>query len=365
MNGLPDVIALIMLLSLVIYVVLGGADFGGGLWDLLARGPRAEAQRRLIDQAIAPVWEANHVWLILVVVLLFSGFPRAFAVAATALHVPLSLMLLGIVLRGSAFTFRHYGQGAGARSWGRVFAGASVFTPIFLGMTLGAVSAGEIRVRGGLVEGGSSVYWAPWIGWFPLSVGLLALALFAFLAAVYLCCEAGEAALQDDFRPPRARRGGGRGPGGAPRRSLGGGGGGALQGRALPCLVELAAAARHRRGGHRCAGGALLAALPARAGVRHRSGHAHRDVAGGWRSGPISSPRMSRSPARPRPRSRCAYSSARSCSARSCSCRRSSCCSACSSSDEAATRALRSLRRLAGPRARRRSRACAGGTRAG
>jgi cytochrome d ubiquinol oxidase subunit II len=200
MIGLPDVIALIMLLSLVIYVVLGGADFGGGLWDLLARGPRAEAQRRLIDQAIAPVWEANHVWLILVVVLLFSGFPRAFAAAATALHVPLSLMLLGIVLRGSAFTFRHYGQGAGARSWGRVFAGASVFTPIFLGMTLGAVSAGEIRVRGGLVEGGFSVYWAPWIGWFPLAVGLLTLALFAFLAAVYLCCETEEAALQDDFR---------------------------------------------------------------------------------------------------------------------------------------------------------------------
>lgn len=197
MNGLPDVIALIMLLSLVIYVLFGGADFGGGLWDLLARGPRAEAQRRLIDQAIAPVWEANHVWLILVVVLLFSGFPRAFAVAATALHVPLSLMLLGIVLRGSAFTFRHYGQGAGARSWGRVFAGASVFTPIFLGMTLGAVSAGEIRVRDGLVEGG---FFAPWIGWFPLSVGFLTLALFAFLAAVYLCCETEDAALQDDFR---------------------------------------------------------------------------------------------------------------------------------------------------------------------
>jgi cytochrome d ubiquinol oxidase subunit II len=197
MNGLPDVIALVMLLSLVLYVLLGGADFGGGLWDLLARGPRAEAQRRLIEHAIAPVWEANHVWLILIVVLLFSGFPRAFAVAATALHVPLSLMLLGIVLRGSAFTFRHYGEGAGARRWGRVFAGASVFTPIFLGLTLGAVSAGEIRVHEGLVEGG---FWAPWIGLFPLSVGLLALALFAFLAAVYLCCEAEEAALQDDFR---------------------------------------------------------------------------------------------------------------------------------------------------------------------
>jgi cytochrome d ubiquinol oxidase subunit II len=197
MNGLPDLLAFIMLLSLVLYVLLGGADFGGGLWDLFARGPRADAQRRLIEQAIAPVWEANHVWLILVVVLLFSGFPRAFAVAATALHIPLSLMLVGIVLRGSAFTFRHYGEGAGARRWGRVFAGASVLTPVFLGISLGAVSAGEIRVREGLVEGG---FLAPWMGLFPLAVGLFALALFAFLAAVYLTCEAEEVALQDDFR---------------------------------------------------------------------------------------------------------------------------------------------------------------------
>src|SRR5213083_2454255 len=89
---------------------MGGADFGGGMWDLLACGPRAKRQREIIAEAIAPIWEANHVWLILVVVLLFTAFPPAFARLMTLLHIPLTLMLFGIVLRGSAFTFRSYGS---------------------------------------------------------------------------------------------------------------------------------------------------------------------------------------------------------------------------------------------------------------
>src|ERR1044071_8804329 len=94
----------LMFLSLVLYAILGGADYGGGVWDLLASGPRAQEQRRLIATAIGPVWEANHVWLIFVIVLLFTAFPPAFAVLSTALHIPLTLMVLGIVLRGAAFT---------------------------------------------------------------------------------------------------------------------------------------------------------------------------------------------------------------------------------------------------------------------
>ena len=94
--------------ALVLYAVLGGADYGGGVWDLLASGPRAHEQRQLIETAIGPVWEANHVWLIFVIVLLFTAFPAAFAALSTALHIPLTLMLLGIVLRGTSFTFRHY-----------------------------------------------------------------------------------------------------------------------------------------------------------------------------------------------------------------------------------------------------------------
>ena len=133
--------------ALILYTLTAGADFGGGVWDLLARGPRAADQRRVIAEAIAPIWEANHVWLILVVVLLFVCFPAAFAAISTALHIPLTLMLVGVVLRGSAFTFRAYDPkpGAGARRWSQVFAIASLITPITLGVTLGAVSGGFER----------------------------------------------------------------------------------------------------------------------------------------------------------------------------------------------------------------------------
>src|SRR6266446_9421845 len=102
------IVASFMFVALTFYAVTGGADFGGGMWDLLATGPRADAQRNAIDRAIAPIWEADHVWLILVIVILFTGFPRAFAAIMTALNIPFTLMLIGIVLRGSAFTFRKY-----------------------------------------------------------------------------------------------------------------------------------------------------------------------------------------------------------------------------------------------------------------
>src|SRR5882672_5505822 len=105
---METIVALVTLASLILYALMGGADFGGGLWDFFANGPRAQRQRRLISDAIAPIWEANHVWLILVIVLLFTAYPRAFAVMMTALHVPLTAMLVGIVCRGSAFIFRKY-----------------------------------------------------------------------------------------------------------------------------------------------------------------------------------------------------------------------------------------------------------------
>jgi cytochrome bd ubiquinol oxidase subunit II len=190
-----DAVAAVMLAALVAYCVLAGADFGGGVWDLLATGPRAERQRRLADDAIAPVWEANHVWLILIVVLLFTGFPRAFAAASIGLHVPLTLMLLGIVLRGSAWAFRRYG---GRARWGRVFAVASAITPIFLGASLGAVTSGALRAGpDGAPELG---FFRPWLAPFPLAVGAFALALFAYLAAVYLAVEAEDPELREDFR---------------------------------------------------------------------------------------------------------------------------------------------------------------------
>src|SRR6266702_3073834 len=102
------IVAIFILSSLILYALMGGADFGGGMWDLLAFGPRAQRQREAIADAIAPIWEANHVGLILVIVLLLTGFPQAFAVMMTALNIPMSAMLLGIVLRGSTFMFRKY-----------------------------------------------------------------------------------------------------------------------------------------------------------------------------------------------------------------------------------------------------------------
>lgn len=194
------IVAGTMLVALIVYTLTAGADFGGGVWDLLATGPRKQAQRRLIDDAIAPIWEANHVWLILLIVLLFVCFPAAFAAVCTALHIPLTLMLIGIVLRGSAFAFRHYDprRGRDAVRWGRVFAVASLVTPITLGVVLGALGAGfTVDPHTGLVV---TDFVSQWFAPYPFAVGLFTLALFAFLAAVYLTRDATDPALRADFR---------------------------------------------------------------------------------------------------------------------------------------------------------------------
>jgi cytochrome d ubiquinol oxidase subunit II len=192
-------LALILMASLTLYVLLGGADYGGGVWDLLSSGPRRQEQRELISNAITPVWEANHVWLVLVVVLLFAGFPAAFAAMTTALNIPLTVLIIGIVMRGSSFVFRayHTGDHRTQRRWGLIFAIASTVTPICLGVVVGATSSGRVLVRDGVSVNG---FLAPWLGTFPLMVGLFALSLFVFLAAVYLAVEAREPALQEDFR---------------------------------------------------------------------------------------------------------------------------------------------------------------------
>ncbi|HEY2852178.1 MAG TPA: cytochrome d ubiquinol oxidase subunit II [Gemmatimonadaceae bacterium] len=189
--------------ALNIYALSAGADFGGGVWDLFAIGPRRDRQRELIANAIAPIWEANHVWLILVVVLLFTAFPPAFSRLMTLLHIPLTLMLLGIVLRGSAFTFRSYDSQRDRvqRRWGRIFAIASILTPLLLGVILGAIATGKLSAaRLSNPASFAEVYVQPWLAPFPIGVGALALVLFALLAAVYLTVEAKDAALREDFR---------------------------------------------------------------------------------------------------------------------------------------------------------------------
>ncbi len=208
--GIPEMVAGIIVLALNAYVLTGGADFGGGVWDLLAWGPRRKEQRALIAQAIGPIWEANHVWLIIVIVMLFTAFPSAFATVSVVLHIPLSLMLVGIVLRGSAFVFRSYGSRAeGAqRRGGRVFSIASATTPILLGVTIGAIASGAVGDASRLLSASKAeapssflrVFVVPWASPFPMLVGLTALTLFAYLAAIYLAVAAQDDALREDFR---------------------------------------------------------------------------------------------------------------------------------------------------------------------
>jgi len=178
--------SLVALLAIVLYAVFGGADFGGGVWDLLATGPRAREQREAITHAIGPVWEANHVWLIFAIVTLFTCFPLAFADLSVGLFVPLTIALVGIVLRGAAFVFRNYAAGATrlAASWTIVFGVASLLAPFFLGDSAGALATGRYA----------------WLSPFALSIGLFGVVLCAQIASVFLLSDVPAGAVHDDFR---------------------------------------------------------------------------------------------------------------------------------------------------------------------
>ncbi len=198
---LADAAAVLALFALTAYALLGGADFGGGVWDLFASGPRALEQRAAIARAMGPVWEANHVWLIFLVVLLFTAFPPAFAALVIGLFLPLHLVLLGVVLRGASFVFRAHGALSGPRAplqrtFGAAFGAASAVTPVLLGAALAAISSGGVRSpRGSLV----APPLASWLTPFAIATGLLTLALCAYLAAVYLTLET-QGRLRADFR---------------------------------------------------------------------------------------------------------------------------------------------------------------------
>lgn len=184
--SLPAFLALVMLLTLIAYAVLAGADFGAGIWDLLSRGPRGAEHRRALAHAIGPVWEANHVWLIFFIVLLFTCFPVVYARVSIMLFWPLHLVLIGVVLRGVSFVFRAYASEREALKtlWGSIFGASSAITPVLLGMCVGAVSTGG----------------AAWNARFPVITGILTLSICAYLAAVYLAWESGDRTVQEDFR---------------------------------------------------------------------------------------------------------------------------------------------------------------------
>jgi cytochrome d ubiquinol oxidase subunit II len=188
-----DAVGAILLTGITLYAVLGGADFGGGLWDLLAGGDRRGlAPRELIDESITPVWEANHVWLVFDLVIFWTAFPHAFASVMTTLALPLWLALAGIVLRGAGFAFR---KELTRLSWRRVsgatFAFSSLLTPFFMGTVVGAIATGAVPANA------SHASLSAWTSTTALLAGFLFVAACGYLAAVYLT---GEAAARGDQR---------------------------------------------------------------------------------------------------------------------------------------------------------------------
>jgi len=183
---LANVIVAIIWVGVLAYAVFGGADFGSGMWDLLAGdAERGAAARKRIDRSIGPVWEANHVWLIFVLVFLWTGFPGVFAAVMTALFVPFILAGVGIIFRGGAFVFRKSSSTLGqARFFGVLFASSSLITPFFFGAAAGALASGRVPLDGDV---------DPWTVWLnPTSVlgGVLAVGTCAWLAAVFLAADA-------------------------------------------------------------------------------------------------------------------------------------------------------------------------------
>lgn len=196
---LPDVMIAIVFIAISAYALLAGADFGAGFWDLVAGGARKGAdQRALIQHTIGPVWEANHVWLIFTLVVLWTAFPKAFAPIMSTLYIPLTLVAVGIILRGSAFAFRkEAGSGRGERAFGAVFALSSVITPFFLGAVVGGVASGRVPAHG------TGDVIDSWVNPTSALGGVMAVVVCAFLAAVYLTLEAQRqqaSALCEQFR---------------------------------------------------------------------------------------------------------------------------------------------------------------------
>ena len=180
-------VAVLLFVAITAYAIFGGADFGAGFWDLVAGGAeRGERPRELIDHSIGPVWEANHVWLIFVFVVLWTGFPEAYASITLTLFVPLTLAALGIVLRGSSFAFRKtVFRTRDRRNFGAAFALSSVLVPYCMGAIAGAIASGRVPAGGKAGD--------PWTSWVnPTSVlgGVLAVVAVAYLAAVYLVWDA-------------------------------------------------------------------------------------------------------------------------------------------------------------------------------
>ncbi len=184
------IIIIFLLVSVYLYCLLGGADFGAGIVELFSKGENKKRISSSITGAMAPIWEANHMWLIITIVILFNAFPTIYSRISISLYIPLILLLLGIVFRGCAFTFRHYDAVKEPKTqavYSRIFAYSSFFVTFFFGTNIGAIASGKIHAApSGFPEG----YIFPWFNIFSISIGLFLCALFSSLAAVFLIGDA-------------------------------------------------------------------------------------------------------------------------------------------------------------------------------
>ena len=178
-------VIIILGVSLVLYTILGGADFGAGIIELFI----GEKANSTVSRAMAPVWEANHMWLIIAVVILFNGFPKVYTILSTHLHIPVLIFLIAIILRGTAFTFRHYDayHDSSEQVYSYIFRYSSLFAVFFLGVTVSAFFSGTIPndASGSFLD----QYVYPWFNWFSFSVGLFLVTLSAYIAAIFLLGE--------------------------------------------------------------------------------------------------------------------------------------------------------------------------------
>ena len=185
-----DIVVIVYLfLSILLYLLLGGADFGAGIIEMFTSSKHIRRTRKTLYHAIGPIWEANHMWLIIAIVILFVGFPAIYSILSVYLHIPLVIMLMGIIARGTAFTFRHYDavHDSMQEIYNRIFVWSSFITPLFLGIIAGSMLSGHMDANASSFQ---DAYVFGWLNAFSISVGLFTVSLCGFLAAVYLIGEA-------------------------------------------------------------------------------------------------------------------------------------------------------------------------------
>jgi cytochrome d ubiquinol oxidase subunit II len=175
--------------ALLLYLLLGGADFGAGIIELFTSDKNKDKTSNTLYRAIGPVWEANHMWLIIVIVILFTGFPEIYSTVSTYLHIPLAVMLLGIIARGSAFAFRHYDavQDDMQKVYNKIFRYSSFITPLFLGIIAGSAVDGRIDPK---ATGFADAFIFSWLSFFSVSIGLFTVTICGYLAAIFIIGEA-------------------------------------------------------------------------------------------------------------------------------------------------------------------------------